>query len=60
MSHDQPRRVSQAALPFAVPPMTMRADNQTLQAATQRAAIRRAATRQAAAPVLPPARGAGP
>jgi hypothetical protein len=55
MSRDQPRRVSEAALPFPVPAMPMRPDNQTLQAAT-----RRAATRQAEAPVLPPARGAGP
>lgn len=50
MNHDQLRRASQAVLPFAVPAMPMRPDNQTFQAAT----------RQAAAPVLPLVRGAGP
>ncbi len=55
MSHDPPRRASQAALPFAVPAMPLRPDNQTLQEE-----IRRAATRQAAAPALPLVRGAGP
>lgn len=55
MSHDQSRRASQAALPFAAPAMPMRPDNQTLQAA-----IRLAATRQAAAPALPLAPSAGP
>lgn len=60
MSHDQLRRASQAALPFAVPAMRMRPDNHPLQAAPRQAAIRLAATRQAAAPTLPLARGAGP
>lgn len=55
MSHDQSRRASQAALPFAVPAMPMRPDNHPLQAAT-----RRAGTLQAAAPAMPLARGAGP
>lgn len=60
MSRDQPRRASRAALPFAVPPMSMRADNKTLQATTRQAAIRLAATRQAVAPAMPLACGAGP
>jgi hypothetical protein len=60
MNHDQLRRASQAVLPFAVPAMPMRPDNQTFQASTRRAAIRLAATRQAAATASPLARGAGP